>query len=78
LIELFRLFQNNDSQLDPYRGLPNNDRTRGNTKRLAMSYSRTNIKRHSFFVRIVRDWNSLPQVLVDAPSINRVGQIVGK
>jgi hypothetical protein len=42
----------------------------GHTKRLAMSYSRTNIRRHSFFIRTIRDWNSLPRVLVDAPSIN--------
>jgi hypothetical protein len=53
-------FCDEDVGMDPYRGAPSNDTMRGHTKRLAMSYSRTN----------VRTFILCKKVLLDAPSIN--------
>ena len=45
-------------------------RTRGHDKKLSICYSRLNIRRNFFSNRVAPLWNSLPQGVVDAPSLN--------
>jgi hypothetical protein len=48
----------------------NQDRTRGNKNALVMKRARTELRRNSFTHRIVPLWNSLPEEVVTAPSID--------
>ena len=50
--------------------LRHSDRTRGHAKMLAMPRSSCNIKSHSFSMRSLRFWNSLPGYIVESPNLN--------
>ena len=50
--------------------LRNNDRTRGNDKTIATRDYKNDIKRHSFNHRVVSNWNSLPNSVVNSESVN--------
>ena len=45
-------------------------KTRGHRFKLPKKSAKNNIKRHVFSHRIVNDWNSLPEDVVSAPSVN--------
>ena len=44
--------------------------TRGHNFKLYKKFSRRNIRKHFFTLRIVDTWNSLPEDVVNAPSVN--------
>lgn len=44
--------------------------TRGHKFKLEHVYSHLNIRKHSFFIRTIGIWNALPELVVDAPSVN--------
>jgi hypothetical protein len=44
--------------------------TRGHEFKVETVRPRTNIRKHSFRVRVTKDWNNLPHILVTAPSLN--------
>ena len=43
---------------------------RGNNKKLFVQRSRLDIRKHNFSVRVAKTWNSLPDAVVEAPSLN--------
>ena len=45
-------------------------KTRGHRFKLPKKSAKNNIKGHVFSHRIVNDWNSLPEDVVSAPSVN--------
>ena len=45
-------------------------KTRGNSMKLYKLPSKNNTRKFFFSVRIVDTWNSLPQHVIDAPSVN--------
>ena len=45
-------------------------RTRGQSKKLSVERTNNNIRKHSFAIRHVETWNSLPEAVVEAPSVN--------
>ena len=45
-------------------------RTRGHSLKLEKNFSRLNVRKYFFSQRIVSLWNSLPEEVVTAPSIN--------
>lgn len=47
----------------------NSNRTRGNDKKIYKTFSRLNIRKYFFSQRIVDIWNSLPNNVVNSPSI---------
>ena len=73
MIEAFKLLNgydyvnevNNKLLVDQVR------RTRGHSFKLIKPRSRTNLRKHSFFHRIVDPWNCLPEQVVMASSINQ-------
>ena len=44
--------------------------TRGNEKKLFLSRCNTTLRQNSFSVRVVKSWNSLPNHVISAPSVN--------
>ena len=40
--------------------------TRGHSRKLCLEFARTNLRKHSFTVRTVNAWNSLPENVVAA------------
>ena len=51
--------------------LPNSTRTRGHTLKLGKQRGRLNVRKQSFGLRVVNDWNSLPDWVVCAKDINQ-------
>eukprot|EP00916_Digyalum_oweni_P025776 GHVL01042440.1.p1 GENE.GHVL01042440.1~~GHVL01042440.1.p1 ORF type:complete len:204 (-),score=13.42 GHVL01042440.1:13-624(-) len=47
-----------------------NDRTRGHQYKLEKRASRLDIRKNFFGLRVVGNWNSLPEYVVNAPSVN--------
>ena len=45
-------------------------RTRGHSLKLAKQQSRLNVRKYSFGVRVVNEWNSLPEWVVSAKDLN--------
>ena len=51
--------------------LPNTaNRTRGHSQKLYKRKHRLHIRKHNFTFRVVDPWNSLPEMVVSAPTIN--------
>ena len=48
----------------------NNQQTRGNSLKIYKPQSRLNIRQNSFPIRVINDWNSLPENIVNAPTLN--------
>jgi len=71
MIEIFKIINNIDS-LDYQRffSLAETSRTGGHKYKLLKSRSRLNIRKHCFSQRVVNNWNELPEVVVDAKSVN--------
>ena len=46
------------------------NRTRGHSLKLEHNFPRRDLRKYSFSTRIVNDWNSLPEEVVTAPSLN--------
>ena len=51
--------------------LRENNRTRGHEKTLVIPAYRTDIRRHSFAYRSLQEWNSLPEYVVNATTLNQ-------
>ena len=49
---------------------PSEARTRGHSRKLNVDFACNNIRKHSFALRSVHVWNSLPDSIVTAPSVN--------
>ena len=47
-----------------------NTQTRGHSKRLEKPRVNTSLRMRSFSMRIINEWNSLPEEVVTAPSVN--------
>ena len=45
-------------------------KTRGNCLKIDKQQARTNLKQNTFTLRVVNAWNSLPDYVVTAPSMN--------
>ena len=71
LIQVFKLLKGID-KLDYNRffEIQSSDRTRGHNCRIVKKRSRLDIRKYFFSQRVVNVWNSLPQVVVDADTVN--------
>ena len=71
MIEVFKILKG-ISNLDSasWFQLANNRRTRGHRLKLVKKRSRLDIRKHFFSQRVVNDWNSLPEIVIEAESVN--------
>ena len=56
--------------LDEFVEILSNSKTRGNSKRIRPSTVRLEIRRNSYFSRVWKLWNRLPENVVTAPTLN--------
>ena len=71
MIEVFKFLKDiNKTDSGQWFHLANNVRTRGHRLKLVKNRSRLDIRKNFFSQRVVNDWNSLPEVVVEAESIN--------
>ena len=52
--------------------LRSDTRTRGNDRTIKVPFHRTMVKRHSFSYRNVRNWNNLPDYVVNSSTLNNL------
>jgi hypothetical protein len=70
MVQLYKITTGIDV-LDQDQLLPwNKGITRGHRRKLFKTRSKTNTRRNSFAQRVVDPWNSLPEDIVMAPSLN--------
>ena len=48
----------------------NNTTMRGHRRKLKKQFCKTNCRKYSFSQRVINDWNSLPQTLVQTRNLN--------
>ncbi len=74
LIETYKMLSGEDYDCDAANFLQLNQSSttnlRGHNKKLFLQRAESTLRRNSFAIRIVKIWNSLPEVVVNAPSIN--------
>ena len=71
MIEAFKMLNGHyDQDAIPKLQLSSNTNTRGNDKKLFMLSSKKNIRKYSFCVRIIEYWNTLPNDIINASSVN--------
>ena len=71
LIEVFKILKGIDKlDFSKFFVLQKSNRTRGHNCRIVKQRSRLDIRKYFFSQRVVNAWNSLPQDVVDADSVN--------
>ena len=72
MIRVFQILQRN-IDLDPERffAMANHRRTRGHSLKLAKPVAVSRVRRNCFSVRVVSDWNSLPEAVVESTTVNQ-------
>ena len=69
--ETYKIITNKyDSQVTPIMPISKNVNTRGNTFKLSTERCKYDLRKYSFSSRVVHLWNSLPDGVVDAESVN--------
>ena len=73
LLQTYKIMNNID-RIDKHRLFPTpppmSQSTRGNTNKIFVTHSRTQLRRATFSQRIFKPWNSLPDKVVQASSLN--------
>ena len=71
MIQVFKILTKRD-RVDSDTILPRNEsaRTRGHSMKLSKRQCRLNIRKHSFGLRVTNKWNSLPESVISAKSVN--------
>ena len=71
MIEVFKILKGfNKVDSSKFFKLSENTKTRGHTMKLVKTRTRLDCRKYFFTNRVIDNWNSLPQYVVDAPSIN--------
>ena len=70
MIEVYKLLTGKYSTNEGLLKINRNSRTRGHHLKLEKQRFRLQIRRHSFPIRVVNPWNSLPKHIVLAPTVN--------
>ncbi len=74
LIETYKILSGDDYDQDVANFLPLNQPSttnlRGHSKKLFLQRADNSLRRNSFTLKVVKTWNSLPDEVVNAPSIN--------
>ena len=57
---------------------PSNLITRGHTKKLFKYHTNSYVRSNFYSNRVINDWNSLPQSIVDSPSVNEFKMLLDR
>jgi len=79
MIQLYKIMTKKE-RIDPesFFELANLDKTRGHCFKIKVPLARSNVRRQSFSARTVRLWNSLPEEVVTANSVNAFKTMLDK
>ena len=79
MIQLYKIMTKKE-RIDPesFFELANLDKTRGHCFKIKVPLARSNVRRQSFSARTVRLWNSLPEEVVTANSVNTFKTMLDK
>ena len=71
MIEVFKLLNYKENiNYNTFFELNNNTITRGHDLKLKAKSSKKEIRKHFFSVRVISEWNGLPDKVVSAPTLN--------
>jgi len=70
MIEVFKITRICDETVSPYLPLNIKANTRGNNYKLLNHSFHYDLRKHYFSARIVNIWNSLPNTVVNASTVN--------
>ena len=70
VIQLYKIVNNIDRSERSLFDISSDHRTRGHSLRIKKQHCRLNIRQQSFTQRVVNIWNSLPESVVNATSVN--------
>ena len=71
MIEVFKMLNGfYDDQVIPNLTRNHDTRTRGNSFKLSVERPKYNLRKYSFTIRVTKLWNSLPDLVVQAESVN--------
>ena len=71
MIQVYKILTKKD-RVDSDRILPRSEtkRTRGHSMKLAKRQCKLNVKKYSFGLRVTNIWNSLPEYVISAKTVN--------
>ena len=71
MIQVYKILSGRD-RVDREKLLPssNTNRTRGHSLKMRKRHSRLNVRKHSFGMRVVNEWNSLPDWVLGGKDLN--------
>ena len=70
VIEVYKLLMNKYDDNTVHLDMNIDTRTRGHTKKLVVKRCHYDVRKYSFCIRVVNIWNSLPNEVVTATSVN--------
>ena len=70
MIQTFKIIHKKDNLNHDQLFELNNNQTRGHQFKLNVKHAHKNVRKHSFAVRVIKDWNSLPEDTVNADTLN--------
>jgi len=70
MIEVYKLLMNKYDDNTVYLYMNINTRTRGHTEKLVVKRCHYDVRKYSFGIRVVNIWNSLPNEVITATSVN--------
>ena len=71
MIEVFKTLKGlNKVDSTNFFKLANNNRTRGHSMKLVKERTKLDYRKYYFTNRVIDKWNSLPQDVIDSPSVN--------
>ena len=70
MIEVFKFTHKLYNCVSPLTDYNVSERTRGHNYKLCVTRSRTNIRSGFFCNRVIKDWNNLPESVVNATNLN--------
>ena len=74
LIQVFKFIKQGDME---GLNLSTDSRTRGHGLKLNKTYFRREMRKHSFYNRVINKWNSLPAYVVYSKGVNEFGFSLG-
>jgi hypothetical protein len=71
LIQVFKILKGiDDMNAEQFFTYASVEKTRGHSLKLFMRQSSTQLRKNSFFIRVINEWNALPEELISMSTVN--------